>query len=428
MWRSFVLHSSVLIVLLSCFVASGENVKSEQHRMEQILNLVARDVRENFYDSNLKGLDWNALTEQARDRIRKATEAGQMSGAISALVYSLHDSHTAFIPPKRNFRLKYGFEAKPFGNNILVYKVEKNGPAATAGLQLGDQIVGVNGLNATPKAFFDMMQYLTVLDPREELDVEVADHGSSRVVKIPATVVHMPPQYFFQFIETGQDERAPEPFYTVNDYHDGIEYLRVRTFVFPETAMVGMTKPLRNAKAVILDLRGNAGGLTEAMTDLLGHFIGQPLEIAEAVSRKKSDPVRVKPDSLQIACPLFVLVDSASASASEMFARSVQIHKRATVLGDRTSGSLNLARFFWEPPGQFYGRGSWEAVEFGTEIAVARIVMEDGEELEGRGITPDEICIPSAPDLHGEKDPCLDRALALARKAAGQSNSVAKSQ
>lgn len=136
MWGSFVFRASA-IVFLCCFLAHGENIKSEQHRMEQILNLVARDVRENFYDANLKGLDWNALTDQARDRIRNATEAGQMSGAISALVYSLHDSHTAFIPPKRKFRAEYGFAAKPVGNNILVYKIKKDGPAAKAGLQLG---------------------------------------------------------------------------------------------------------------------------------------------------------------------------------------------------------------------------------------------------------------------------------------------------
>lgn len=280
---------------------------------------------------------------------------------------------------------------------------------------MGDQILGVNRLNASPKTFVGMMRYLTVLDPREELDVEVADHGSSRLVKIPATVIRMPPQYFFQFIEAGRDARDPELPYTVHDYGSGIMYLRLRTFAFPETEMVGMTKPLRNAKAVILDLRGNSGGLTVAMTDLLGHFIGQPFEAGKDVSRKKSEPILVKPDSLQIGGPLFVLVDSTSASASEMFARSMQIHKRATVLGDRTSGHVNSARFFWEP------QGSLEGVEFGTEIAVARVVMENGEELEGRGVTPDEMCIPSAADLHDEKDPCLDHALALAREAESRS-------
>ena len=57
-------------------------------------------------------------------------------------------------------------------------------------------------------------------------------------------------------------------------------------------------------------------------------------------------------------------------------------------------------------------------VGFGTEIAVARVVMENGEELENHGVTPDEFCIPTAQDLHQEKDPCLERVRRLARTAA----------
>ncbi len=406
-----------LLLALFCTICWAGN-KSEQKRMEQILNLVSRDVRENFYDPNLKGLDWPALTEQARHRIQSADEVGQMSGAISALVYALHDSHTVFIPPKRKFRAEYGFEAKPFANSILVYDIDKDGPAAKAGLQLGDQIVGVNHLNATTASYFDMMRYLTVLDPREELDVEIADHGSSRVVKVPANVIPMPPQYFFQSIETGRDPKPQEPLHSSKDYNSGVAYLKLRSFVMPSTEMVGIMKPLKDAKAVIVDLRGNPGGSLDFMLDFIGHFTDQPFEMGQQLSRKKPEPIQVKPASPHIACPLFVLIDSASASASEMLARSMQIRKIATVIGDRSSGSVNSARFFWEPPGQAHGSlFAWEAVEFGTEIAVAKVVMENGEVLEGRGVTPDEYCVPTAADLHAEKDPCLEQALARARTA-----------
>src|SRR5579872_636140 len=134
----------VTLLLLRCTLSYAENIKAERRRAEQILDLVSRDVQSNFYDDNLKGLDWPALLEQARERIRSADELGQMYGAISALLYQLHDSHTVFIPPKRKIKAVYGFKAKPFGNNILVYEVSKDGPAAKAGLQLGDQIMGVD--------------------------------------------------------------------------------------------------------------------------------------------------------------------------------------------------------------------------------------------------------------------------------------------
>jgi C-terminal processing protease CtpA/Prc len=92
--------------------------------------------------------------------------------------------------------------------------------------------------------------------------------------------------------------------------------------------------------------------------------------------------------------------------------RDLQIRKRAVVIGDNSSGRVNLAQIFWEKVGAF------DMVAFGTEIAVAKVVMEDGEELENRGVKPDEFCIPTAQDLRQEKHPCLNRALELARAAA----------
>src|SRR3981081_3230709 len=186
-----------VVLLFSCATSYCASNKAERRRMEQILNLVSKDVRNNFYDPTLKGLDWSALTDQARQRIRSADELGEMNGAISALLYKLQDSHTVFIPQKRKFKAVYGFEAQPFANNIFVYQLDKTGPAAKAGLQLGDQIVGVNHLNAVRETFFSMMRYLTILDPRVELDVEVAEQGSVRLVRVPATVIPRPPEYFF---------------------------------------------------------------------------------------------------------------------------------------------------------------------------------------------------------------------------------------
>src|SRR2546427_9592864 len=122
--RSCANLSNCLLVttLLVCSASSySENVKAERRRAEQILNLVSKDVQNNFYDETLKGVDWAALTEQARQRIASADELGQMHGAISALVYQLHDSHTVFIPPKRKIKAVYGFKAKPFADNIYVY-------------------------------------------------------------------------------------------------------------------------------------------------------------------------------------------------------------------------------------------------------------------------------------------------------------------
>ncbi len=406
------------LVLMGLWSSSlADNLKDDRRRATDILNQISKDVHDNFYDPTLKGLDWTALTEQARQRIRDAKGTGQMYGAISALLFQLHDSHTSFIPPQRGFKAVYGFKAKPFGEKILVYQLDADGPAAKAGLHIGDQIVGVNNLNAVRPTFGVMMRYMTFIDPREELDLEIQDASSSHIIKIPAKLAAMTREMFEKEIES--EIRHP---YSVHDYGDGVVYLDLKTFGVPESDISGMMKHARTARAVVLDLRDNTGGLEDTMVELMNHVSLQPYEMGRNVLRDKSFPIRVKPESSRVGCPLFVLIDSRSASASEMAARSLQLHKRAVIIGDLSSGSVEAAHFFW----RLISFGDKEY--YGTEIAFSKFVLENGEELEGRGVTPDQMCIPTFADLRNQKDPCLDQAIALARTAAGLSDQMNSSK
>src|ERR1035441_7840036 len=102
--------------------------------MEDIMDVVAKDIQRNFYDPGLKGVDWKAITERARQRVRQADLLNDMLAAVASVPYQLNDSHTYFIPPGRWVSIDYGFEAEPFGKDILVYKMKKDGPAINAGL------------------------------------------------------------------------------------------------------------------------------------------------------------------------------------------------------------------------------------------------------------------------------------------------------
>ena len=147
--------------------------KYERGRMEDIMDVVAKDIQRKFYDPKLKGVDWKAITERARQRIRQADHLGDMLAAIASVPYQLYDSHTYFIPPGRSAKVDYGFEAEPFAKDILVYKLKKDGPAIKAGLQLGDKIVAMDGFAAKRENFFEMERYFEFLNPATELTLEV---------------------------------------------------------------------------------------------------------------------------------------------------------------------------------------------------------------------------------------------------------------
>ena len=409
--RSISRYSLLTLLVLLVWpvrIVLAEESKYLRGRMEDILDVVADDVQHNFYDPKLKGLDWKALRAQAHQQIRKSEHIGEMISAISGLLYQLNDSHTIFIPPGRTEHAVYGFKAKPFGEGIYVYEVKKDGAAAKAGLQLGDKVVAVNQFNARRDKFFDMMFYLEVLNPNMELDLTVLRNGAESMVRIPTKLELHEPNFFGDYIKWQYKE--PEELYSHKDYEGNVGYIKLRTFMAYPEKLIPMMGKVKNSAAVILDLRNNGGGSEDALTFLSGYFTEEPFDLLMKVSRDKSEPLRVKPHSSTKA-PLFVMVDSGSASAAEVFARALQLRKRAVIIGDKSSGRVNRAALFWEKVGAF------DFTPFGTEIAVSKGVLANGEELENRGVTPDVFCIPTSDDLHNEKDPCLDRALELARKA-----------
>jgi len=401
----------------SSLVLLAADDKYERGRMEDIMDVVAKDIQKNFYDANLKGVDWKGITEKARDRIRHSEHLGDMLASIASVPYQLYDSHTYFIPPGRSAKVDYGFEAEPFAKDILVYKLRKDGPALNAGLQLGDKIVAMNGFAVKRDEFFVMSRYFEFLNPSSEMQLEVVrGDGPPQTIKIPAKVGYRGKTQFIDYNEIRREIDAQEPIYKHENYDGNIGYLKLRVFLLHSGDVDYMVSHVKQSSAVIIDLRGNGGGAIETLKALAGSFTDQPYEMAKQVGREKTDPLEIKPSHTRIAAPLFVMVDSSSASAAEMFARDMQIRKRAIVIGDNSSGRVNESRIFWEKV------GAYDMVGFGTEIAVSRVVMSNGEELEGRGVTPDETCIPTTEDLRRQRDPCLERTLQLARNAAKQSH------
>jgi C-terminal processing protease CtpA/Prc len=104
---------------------------------------------------------------------------------------------------------------------------------------------------------------------------------------------------------------------------------------------------------------------------------------------------------------LVVLIDSRSASASELFARVVQLEKRGTVIGDRSAGAVMRARRF------SYQAGTDKVIFYGASITDADLIMADGKSLEKVGVTPDELLLPTPADMATKRDPVLSRAAAL---------------
>src|SRR5207245_1280962 len=104
--------------------------------------------------------------------------------------------------------------------------------------------------------------------------------------------------------------------------------------------VAGMIGRARNHKTLILDLRSDPGGLADTVKYFVGALFDHDIKIADRVMRKETKAWEAKPQHNVFNGKLIVLIDSESASGSEVLARLVQLEKRGTVFGDRSAGSV----------------------------------------------------------------------------------------
>jgi len=384
MRRGTCLLLALLLFLCCCNTSLFADVdRITRERMLSILGIVSDDIRKNFYDTDLKKLDWKGLTDQARTKINSAKTVSEMVTAIYVLVDKLDDSHTRFLPPGRGARPVFGFSAKAYGENILVYAVAAQSAAAKAGMQVGDRILTVNRFRAERSTWNLMMYDFRLLHPSTEMVITFR-HGDQppRTETLKAAYrkdVAVLDVYTLIWRLWNEFEQVS---FSCKLFDNKVGYLQVTTFDMNQ--MPQSQKFNETPRAVVLDMRGNHGGFEDTLLEFAGHFEPEPTTMGNVVGRKKTEVLKVHPHKPSFAqVPVVVLVDSESASAAEMMARHLQLSRKAVVIGDRTSGRVNSSRYFSEALSDTKITGI--VVPFGVQISVRKVVMADGQELEHRG-------------------------------------------
>jgi carboxyl-terminal processing protease len=141
---------------------------------------------------------------------------------------------------------------------------------------------------------------------------------------------------------------------------------------------------------------------------LAGYFFDHDVKIADMKGRKEMKPILAKTRGSSIyKGQLLVLIDSESASASELFARTIQLENRGKIIGDRSQGAVMASRQY------DHETGVGQVLYFANSVTVADLIMTDGKSLEKGGVIPDETLLPTAEDLSAQRDPVLARAAEL---------------
>jgi C-terminal processing protease CtpA/Prc len=381
-----------------------------------MLDDVASDVRKHYYDPQFHGVDWNATVAKAKDKIKGETSLSMALAHIAAALDTLNDSHTFFLPPPRPMHHDYGFETKMIGNQCYVTRVRPQSDANAKGVKPGDEVLAVEGFRPNREILWKMDFRFRVLRPQADLRLALRDPaGHQRQLVVMAKLVeikHVTDVSFggADFWEPLLEMESDAHLMRVRsaEVGDGLLVAKLPRFFFDQNEVDGLIDKARKHQALIVDLRGNPGGAIDTLKYLLGGIFENEVKIGDRVGRKELKPEVAKSRGRNaFAGKVIVLVDSKSASASELFARIVQLEKRGIVIGDHSSGSVMEAKHY------SYQMGTDTVVIYGASITEADLIMTDGKSLEHTGVTPDEVVLPSAADLASGRDPVLAHAAAL---------------
>ena len=380
----------------------------------QMLKDVADTIRKQYYDATFHGVNFEARYSQAEQNIRQVATLSQAFGAIATMLDGLNDSHTFFLPPPRPYIVQDGWDATFIGDKCFVTAVKEGSDAAAKGLKPGDQIVTVEGFRANRESWWKLEYALHGLAPRSGMTLGVVSPGTlPHDVAVLAAVKSLLKTYDFtrdydiwQVIR--EQENKGKQLKPRSIVQGDVLVWKLPAFLISDDEIDGVLHKANNHKALIIDLRDNRGGSEDNLTRLLGGVLDHQVKVGDRVERNSSKPLVAKSrGDHAFSGKLVVLVNSRSASASELFARVVQLEKRGTVVGDRSAGAVMEARRF---P---LSTGTATRIFYGVEVTVADLKMTDGNSLEHHGVVPDELLLPTAEELAAGADPQLSRALEL---------------
>lgn len=247
------------------------------------------------------------------------------------------------------------------------------------------------------------------IDPQEHLNVTVLDRDKA-VKEIEIKAAFKSDEEQRKAAQKRRKEKLDDP-YKCQAIDNLTIACKLRTFSVGNSVIDKMMKEAAGFKNLVLDLRGNGGGY--AYERLTGYFFDHDVKICDYVSRNKKDSRIAKTQKENVfKGELVVLIDSNSASASEVFSRFIQLEKRGKIVGDVSAGKVTAGtRFYLPAVGPL--EGGFVFSDFLLYLATADLIMSDGNRLEKVDVIPDHPFGPTQQALIRGTDPILAFAAGL---------------
>lgn len=361
-----------------------------------------RLIKTKYYDATLNGQDWNKWNKRYINQIKTQEDAYI---AINTMLASLDDPYSKFLSKKEFDEQNTNIDAKIVGIGVniisvdgktLIISVVEDTPAYKVGLKAGDIILKVDRADVNGKTVS-----------------EVATLIRGEIGTIVNLEILRDKKKFYKTINR-QEIQIKNIKTSILD--NNIGYIQIISFISSDLTkeFVEALNKTQNCDGLILDLRGNTGGLMPNAIVIADMFLtqGHIVSIVDRNKQKSNIDAQTKPYA--ISKPTVLLIDEATASASEILSGALKENQKAILVGKKTYGKGMIQRIYPLPN------------QTGMNLTIAKYLTPKGNDINKKGIKPDYEIEYSDKDFYNNKDPQMDEAKKIIKKLIKTNNEIAK--
>jgi carboxyl-terminal processing protease len=417
---SFVCRNAILAVLIlgqACSMATSGTVRRLSPKdYEQVFEKVWKDIDVHYYDPEFGGVKWQEVHQRYLPLVEAAKDDKDFYSIVDRMTAQLHDAHTRFSSPeqwenrKKHQGVSVGFRAGYVEDKVAVLDVFPDSNAAHSGIQPGMIVTALDGqpiverlAQATTKVLPSSTERVTKL--------RILSNVFAGSLQTPFTANLERANGSSLDVNFARQVLSTEPRVTATKLSSGFGYIRFDEF-HPSLVKDFKTavENLRTTPGLILDLRGNRGGVGATLEAMARLFFDSKTLFERRMSRKQvtaseRDGHRSKETQVFVgkrggqlySGALVILVSEYSASATEVFAAGMQDSGRAKLVGSPSCGCV-------------LGITHDRVMKGGGVLEISEVLWFSPKDrkLEGEGVIPDRVAVPTIASLREKRDLVLE--------------------
>lgn len=366
---------------------TSKDLKNDKQVSSQRLYDDSWKMIKNYYiDSTYNNQDWSRWKKHYKDKIKTDEDARV---AIDTMLASLDDPYSRFLP-KKEYEEQYnsidshitgiGINIMTNSGKTIIYSVIENTPAQKAGLHANDMLVEVNGKKVSGMNISDVASLVR------------GPIGTPVTIKVKRGNAYITKKMIREQIEIKSVESDIKK--------NNIGYIKIKSFIGSNTAsdFVKALKYTDGTKGIIIDLRGNTGGLLSNAVIVANLFINDGTIVSIVSKDGDKHDITAQMNLPVITKPTVVLVDEISASASEILSGALKDNHKAVLVGTKTYGKGLVQQIVPLPNGT------------GLNITIAKYLTPNGSDINKKGIEPDIKVQYTLSDMRNHNDTQLKKA------------------